>query len=100
MRARKLSTFDPSRPMRLRSRALWAFSMAAACLVAAGVGLAQYMQSGVVAIRPGHAPVAGAAALESLLALVIVGVLFAAGGAALRACAARHHGTRPDRRTF
>jgi hypothetical protein len=77
-----------SRAQRLRSQALWAFSLAGVCVAAALVGLVQYCHSGAVSIRPGHDPITGAEALESLLALLLLGILLAVGGVAFRSRAA------------
>jgi len=75
---------NSSRTQRLRSLALWALLVAAIGLCATTVGLAQYALSGEVSIRPGEDPLAGRAALESLLALFLGSAVFGVFGLILR----------------
>lgn len=74
---------------RLRSRAVWAFSLATVCLVASVIGLVQYFHSGAVSIRPGHETLGGRPALESLALLALAGIGFAAIGTGLASRAKR-----------
>jgi len=85
------------RAHRLRSQALWAFTLAGVLGAAILVGVAQYLSSGVVSIRGGHAPASGPAALELLGTLLFVSVALAAIGVALRRRARRHLNGRERR---
>jgi len=89
----RMAPSDTNRVQRLRSQAIWAFTIAVVCLAAALLGAVQYSYSGAVSMRPGHEPIVGTAALESLFALVVVGILFTAAGMAIRSRAKRHRDT-------
>lgn len=75
---------NSSRIQRLRSQALWTLLVAAIGLCATVVGLAQYVLSGEVSIRPGGDPLTGPAALESLFALFLGSAVFGVFGVVVR----------------
>jgi len=75
---------NSSRTQRLRSQAQWTLLVAAIGICATVVGLAQYVLSGEVSIRPGGDPLTGPAALESLLALFLVSAIFGVFGVIVR----------------
>ena len=58
--------------MHSRSRALWAFILAAIGFSGTVIGLVQYLSSGIVSIRPGHDMVSGSDAMELLITLTLV----------------------------
>lgn len=51
---------------------------------ACALGIVQYWTDGAVSIRPGHEPVSGSDAVEALVILASVSVLFCAYGILLR----------------
>ena len=64
------------RKSRIRSRAQWAFVLAAIGFAGAITGLVQYLNSGVVSIRPGMDGMSGTEALELLITLILVSLGF------------------------
>ena len=65
---------------RIRGRGQWALVIGLIGLVGCGVGVVQYWMYGVVSIRPGHDPVVGNDAVEMLLFLLGVSVVFTVYG--------------------
>lgn len=64
----------------IRSRAYWALILSAIILVTCGIGVFQFLMSGVVSIRPDHKAVSGIDAVHMLLLLGFMGAFFAAYG--------------------